>query len=373
MNMKKVLSVITAILIIFFFSVSAFSFTDEELELSGANELSEYLSEETLDYMKRIGCEDIEFEKMLGVSPAEIFELFSELIKKGTSAPIRGMMKAAGAALMISVISGFFPDDEKSKSILNIACGCFVVVGVLSDAAQSVGAAVAAIESCAAFEKALIPVLAAILTVGGNPAAALSVRGTAFAAAQVTESLAKNIVLPLLGLSSSLNICGAVLPTLRLSAVGDIIRKTATTVLATSAGLFSGLLGLKAVIAVGADSLAVKGVKMASGTFIPVIGSALGEIYTSFSASISLLKTTVGVYAIVAFIAIGLPIVINLALWALSMKAASAISDLLDCRQCSELLKNMGFIFSGINTVLILCMSVFIVTAGVTVLIKNGG
>ena len=79
--MKKLLSVIIAIFLMCFFAVSAFSFTDEELELSGANELSEFLSEETLDYMKKLGCEEIEFEKMLGVSPTAIFELFSELVK----------------------------------------------------------------------------------------------------------------------------------------------------------------------------------------------------------------------------------------------------------------------------------------------------
>lgn len=344
-----------------------------QLEASGADELCEYLSEETLEYMEKLGFGDLDYEKILNVSPISVFKLVGGMIKDGFSAPLKGMMKATGAVLLISVVSGFFPDDEKSRAVLNIACGSFVIISVLSDSTNAVRSAAGAIGACAEFEKALIPVLAAMLTVGGNPISALSIKGAAFAAAQTIEWLASDVVLPLVGISSALNLCGAVLPTLRLSAVGDIIRKTATTVLGASAGLFSGFLCLKSVVSSRADSLAVKGVKMASGTFIPVIGGALGEIYSTFSASISLLKSTVGIYAVVAFFVIGIPVVVNLAMWSISMKASSAISDLLDCRQCSEVLKNIGFIFSFMNVILILCITVFTVTAGVCVMIKNGG
>ena len=52
-------------------------------------------------------------------------------------------------------------------------------------------------------------------------------------------------------------------------------------------------------LASSADGMIVKGVKMAA-SFVPVVGGALGEAYTSVAASISLLKSTVGIYAIIA-------------------------------------------------------------------------
>ena len=374
---KRILTLILTVILFLAGGIYASAVTDEsfsnQLEASGADKLCEYLSEETLEYMEKLGFDGLDFEKILNVSPISVFKLVGGMIKDGFSVPLKGMMKATGAVLLISVLSGFFPDDEKSRSVLNIACGSFVIISVLSDAADAVRSAAATIGACAEFEKALIPVLAAMLTVGGNPVSAISVKGAAFAAAQTVEWLASEFILPLIGISAALNVSGAVLPTLRISAVGDIIRKTATTVLGASAGLFSGFLCIKSVVASRADSLAVKGVKMASGTFIPIVGGALGEIYTTFSASVSLLKTTVGIYAVTAFFVIGIPVIINLAMWSISMKSAAAISDLLDCRQCSEVLKNIGFVFSCVNTILILCITVFTVTAGVCVMIKNGG
>ncbi len=377
MNIKNITAILIFTALFFSFSpcvtaINVDEYYEEQLEASGAADLSDYLSEETRGYLKQIGCEDIEFEKMLNVSPSSVFGLLRDFFTGGLTEPLKGLMKAVGAVLLISVCSGFFPEDEKSKSILNIICGCFIIIAVFSPAMQSIKAAVSAIGACAVFEKALIPVLAAVVTVSGNPTVAFSVQGATFAAAEFIGSLSKNFVMPLVGVSGALGVAGAMLPTLRLSAVSEIIRKTMLTVLAASAGLFSGFLALKSLLSVSADSLAVKGVKLAANTFIPVVGGAISEAYTSIIGSLSLLKSAVGIYAIIAFFAIGMPIVINLALWALSMRIACAVSDLLDCRVCSEILKNIAFVFSMVNTLLLLSMAVFIISAGLVVLIKSG-
>ena len=377
MNIKRMIMLFAAVLLIVIFAPEACASNVDEyykdpLEASGAAELSEYLSDETRGYLAKLGCDEIEFEKILDVSPKDIFEFIGDLISGKAKGPLKAMLKSMGAVLLISVCGGFFPDDEKSKSVLNMICGCFVVISVFSPAAESIKAAAAAIEACAVFEKALMPVFAAVVTVSGNPTMALSMQGAAFAAAEFVESLAKNFVLPLVGISGALSVTGAMLPTLRLSAISEILRKTMLTVFASAAGLFTGFLSLKSLLASSADSLAVKGVKLASSTFVPVIGGAIGEAYTSVVGSLSLLRSTVGIYAVIAFVVIGIPIIINLALWVLAMRAACAVSDLLDCRVCSEILKSIAFVFSMVNTLLLLCMAVFIISSGLVVLIKAG-
>lgn len=378
MKYKKTFILLLTLISLFFFGFEAFAVNIDEyyevqLEASGASELSDYLSQETRGYLDELGCGDIEFEKILEISPKAIFEMMFGILKNGIKEPLSGMLKAMGIVLMVSVCSGFFPDDEKSKSILNIVCGCFMIIGIFSSATESLKAAVSAIGACAAFEKALIPVLAAVVTVSGNPTMALTYKGAAFAAAEFIESLAKNFSLPLIGASGALGVTGAMLPTLRLSAIGEIIRKTMITVLTCSASLFMGFLAMKNIISSSADSLAAKGVRLATSTFVPVVGGALSEAYSSVIGSISLLRSAIGVYAIIVFFVTGIPVVINLALWVISIRIASSVSDLLDCRVCSDVLKNIAFIFSTANALLLLCMAVFIISAGLVVLIKSGG
>ncbi len=376
MKHKKLKTILAAVLLVFImqnfaYGVNIDEYNKDPIEASGADELSEYLSEEAKGYLEAIGCDELDFEKILSVSPKSIFELVFELIRGGITEPLKAMLKSAGIVLLVSVCSGFFPDDEKTRSVLNLICGCVTVTGVFSTALKSVQGAVSAIGICVGFERALIPVLAGVVTASGNPSLALTFQSAAFGAAEFIGEISENFVLPLIGISGALGIIGSMLPTLKLSAISEVIRKTLTTVLTCSAGLFTGFLSLKSVLAASADGLVTKGVKMAS-SFVPVVGGALGEAYTSVTASLSLVKNTVGIYAIIAFFAIGLPIVINLALWVFAMRVACAVSDLLDCRVCSEILKNTAFIFTTVNSVLLLCMAVFIISAGLVITVKTG-
>ena len=347
-------------------------YAKDSLEAIGADRLSDYLDDETKDYLEKLGCDDIELEKLLNVSPKAVFKLVYGMMRDGLNAPLKGMLTATGAVLFVSVCGGFFPEDEKSKAVLNLICGGVIVISVFSSASEGLTCVIAAIDSCVDFEKALIPVLAAVVTVSGNPTLALSFKGAAFAAAEFISTFSRDFALPLASASGAMGIIGSMLPTLRLSAISDIIRKTMTTVLSAAASLFAGFLAMKGVLASSADGIAAKGVKLAANTFIPVVGGAISEAYSSVAGSLSLLKSTVGIYAVAAIFLIGMPVVINLALWVISMRIACSVSDLFDCRVCSEILKNISFLFSMMNTILILCMVVFIVTSGIVIVIRTG-
>lgn len=342
------------------------------LEASGAKELSDYLTDEASGYLEKLGCEDVEFERLLELSPGAVFELITDIIKNGIKTPLKGFMTACGTVLLTCICSGFFPDDEKSRIVVNLICGGMLVTGIFTAASDGISAAVSAMESCSVFEKALIPVLAAVVTACGNPTVAATFNGAAFAAAEFVSSFAQNFAMPLVGISGALGISGAMMPTLRLSAISEMIRKTLTTALASAASLFTAFLALRCTLASSADGLITKGVKLASGTFIPVIGGAIGEAYSSVLGSFGLLKNTVGIYAIIAFFAVCVPVMINLALWVIALRGAGALSDLLDCRVCSEILRNAAFIFSMMNALLILCMAVFVISTGLIIAIKTG-
>ena len=195
---NKRITIIFAFLILIMWNIpfaSASNVDDyykDQLEASGVKELSDYLDDETADYLEKLGCDNIELENLLDVSPKAIFNLIFEMLKNGIKAPLKGFLIAAGTVILVSACSGFFPDDEKSRIVPNVVCGSILTTGIFASAAESIGAASAAIESCSAFEKALIPVLAAVITACGNPTLALTFKGAAFAAAEFISSFGKN-------------------------------------------------------------------------------------------------------------------------------------------------------------------------------------
>ncbi len=377
MKFKTLITVFVSVTVAFSICTQAFAANTDEysvdwLEESGANELAEYLSSETLGYLKRLGCEEISFDKILTVSIKDIFSLLKEIILGGIKTPLKGAAGACGSVILFCICSAFFPDDDKNAFVLNIICGCFLIVTVFIPAFSAVKGAVGAIKAVAGFQKALIPVTAVLLTASGSPVSAVSLQGAAVAVAQATELFAAEGAFPLICLSGALGMAGALFPEFRISAISDFIRKTVTTVLASVSGLFAGFLTLKSVLSSSSDSVAFRGLRFAANALVPVVGGALSESYSSVVASVSLLKTTVGIYGIIAVCATVIPVVINLALWAIAMRAAGALSEFLNARTCADILKNIGFFFTMTNTMLILVCVIFVISSGLVAAIKSG-
>lgn len=360
---------------VFLFNIKACAVNTDDyfkkgIEASGAGELSDYLDKETREYLEKLGIEEIEYEKILSAEPKAVFELMADILKGRLNEPLKGVAKAVSVIILGSVCGCFIQQDEKQRQILNVVCGSFLVITIFSSAFVCIRAGTGALSACATFEKAMIPVLAGIVTASGNPTLAFSVQGTAFAAAQIIESLSENFILPLTGAVGALGMMGSMTTSVNLGAIAELIKKTSTTVLASAASLFTGFLTMKSVVAGAADRIASRGIRLAAGTFIPVIGGALGEAYSSVMSSLSLVRSAVGVYAIVAFSLICLPAVAELLLWSFSMRLASTFSDLLGGGMCSGILKSAGYMFSTLNILLILGAVIFIITVGILITIK---
>ncbi len=381
---KRLLKILIAVLLAFSFCavaqaaenntyIDSENFYKEQYEASGADKLADYLDKNTKGYMRDIGVETPEFNGILDFSLKSIFDVLTDMVRMNLSSPLKGCLTACGAVIAVTTCSAFFPENEKMKSILNLICGCFVFISVFVPATEALRSGISALILCAGFEKMLIPVLAAVLTVSGNPMSAVSYQGAAFAAAQTVEAFAKDFALPLVMISGALGAVGSLLPTLRLTAVSDMLRKTVQTCVGLVAGLFSGFITLKKLIGASADGLTSKGIKLVTSTFVPVVGGALSEAYTTMSAGLSLLRSSVGVYGILAVAVICMPSVITLALWVTAMRISAMLSELLGNYQCAEMLKNISFMFSMLNVILIFSAAVFIISSGTVAAVKAGG
>jgi stage III sporulation protein AE len=121
---------------------------------------------------------------------------------------------------------------------------------------------------------------------------------------------------------------------------------------------------LKTELAYSADSLTLKGIKMLSGSVVPVIGSTIGEALNSVIGAVALIKSTLGVFAIIAVALTCLPTVTQLLLWHFSIYLCSAVSDALNLTSVSKALKVITGLISIICIILVTIMLIFILTAG---------
>lgn len=343
----------------------------EQLETVGADSIIDSLPEQAKEYMELAGVDTVDFGALLDFSPDAIFDCFAAMIKNGFRQPFNAFLTAVGNVIFLSLVQCFFTGDARSRSILNIISGCFLIIGIFTQLYTAVKAGVSCISLTAGFELALIPAFAATVTASGNPALALSYSGFSLAAAQGVQQLAKAVILPASGACLSLGITAAVSPDFRFGGLCETLTKTVKNVLSFAAAMFSSVLALKGVLARSADSLTAKGIKLVVSSAVPVVGGALSEAYSTVAGSLSMLNSALGVFGIVAVFMINAPAILQLLMWIIALRLGETVARIMGQEQQASLLKCIGDTVSMINVLIIYCMTVFIISCGIVLSLRT--
>ena len=232
---------------------------------------------------------------------------------------------------------------------------------------ETVKAATDAIQGCSTFMLSFIPVFAVIVSVSGGAVTAASMSALLLGAAELVSSAAAYAVLPLMGSYLAMCICSAVSPIISGAGITESIRKIAFWVLSLVSTIFVGILGIQTAVNSSADSLALKTTRFILGTSVPVAGSALSEAVSTVTASLTLLRSSVGIYGVVALAAILLPLLSELLMWRLVMAAGAMTSELFGQVVVTKILKAVDTMLSVLLGIMLLVGAIFIISLTVVV------
>lgn len=297
--------------------------------------------------------------------------MFVDIARGSFKKPIKDMVIIAGVVVLVGLIKGTAAAENFSEP-LNIVIGCAVAVTVFASSAGVISQGMSAVETTSDFMLALIPVLAGIITAAGNPTLALTYGSFAMAAAQAAAQTAGNIIMPLCGAFSAFGVSASLSPELKLTKLADMIKKLTIGVLSFVAAAFSAVLGLKSLLAGSADTLASKGIKLALSSAVPIVGGALSDAYSSIIGSVSLLKSTVGVFGVIAVVMIDLPVVLQLTARIILLKLLGVLSSSMGDDTTGEVLDTLSSALTVINAAVILTAALFIISTGIVISVKAG-
>lgn len=297
--------------------------------------------------------------------------MFADIARGSFKKPIKDMVIIAGVVVLVGLIKGTAAAENFSEP-LNIVIGCAVAVTVFASSAGVISQGMSAVETTSDFMLALIPVLAGIITAAGNPTLALTYGSFAMAAAQAAAQTAGNIIMPLCGAFSAFGVSASLSPELKLIKLADMIKKLTIGVLSFIAAAFSAVLGLKSLLAGSADTLASKGIKLALSSVVPIVGGALSDAYSSIIGSVSLLKSTVGVFGVIAVVMIDLPVVLQLTARIILLKLLGVLSSSMGDDTTGEVLDTLSSALTVINAAVIFTAALFIISTGIVISVKAG-
>ena len=212
-----------------------------------------------------------------------------------------------------------------------------------------------------------IPLSAAMYAMGGNLTGAASGTATLGVILTVCQFVCSYTVMPVFCLcicSSLISVFGGVSGAFG-STVGASVRKWYTTAMAFLMMILTGALASQSVLAAKADTAAMRGTKFAVSNFVPLFGGTLSGTLGTLSASVELLRSSVGIVGIGVIFYMLLPTAIELALMRAVFAIGSFAAGLLGCHSEQRVLADVSSLYGYLEGVALMCSAVFIIAFGI--------
>ena len=335
------------------------------------SELLSSLEEETKAALSEIGIDDADYTQLLSLSPKRVVDAILELITGKMSEKLKAVGFVCALLVLSAVLEGFAQPGSTMHSVFSVFTTLLIVVSLLLPVSESLVQAFSAMELSSNFLLAYIPAFAGVISMSGKPLSSAAYSSVMIGLSNLLAQCNVKVFLPVVQVFFSLNIASSVQPKYAFIRLVAFFKKAVTVLLGFSATIFTGLLAIKGSLASAGDSVAVRGVKMLVGSAVPVVGSALSDAYTSVLGSITLIQNAVGIFGIVVFALMHVPVILDLLLWYLALSFTASVSEALGQKQAATLLNGIASTVSLVNTLVIFTAFILIISTGIMLNFKN--
>lgn len=341
-------------------------FYSEQYKNSGAEEIENNLPEQTREYFKNNGIDPSDYNWVNSISAESVFKHIFTFIASGAKAPLKA---GAGiiAIILISAALGCVEIKSSAMTAAVYAAAAASAAVIAVPVSSVINASVNALRGTGIFMLSFIPIFAVIVAASGAAVTAASMSALLLAAAETVTYISSFAVLPLMGGYLAVSLSGAVSPAIKKSGIAETVKKLAFWIMAFISAVFIGILGIQTAVNASADTLASKTAKFIIGSSVPVAGGVLSEAINTVTASMGLLKSSVGIYGALACAVTLLPLVIELLIWRAVLLVTSAVSELFSLGGIAGLLRAVDSMMSVLIGIILLVGAMFVISLAAVV------
>lgn len=365
--MKKYIFVITVFLLLFSFSCKADNADyTQQYEALNLEEIKNSLDSETQNLFEKMGIDPSDEKWVNKISGEGVFKHIKNFLSVGLKRPLKSGCAVFAVIIITAAITSFGNTDAANQTAIfasAAACGAIVATNVFS----TVSASANSMKSICIFMLAFIPIFAGLVSLSGNAVTSVSMSTLLLTATESVSMISSFFIMPFMGGYLSISLSSTISPLIARSSIAELIKKISLWTFSLLSTVFVGILGIQTAVNSAADTLTAKTAKFIIGTSVPITGTALAEAAATVSASMGLLKSSIGIYGVVAIIFILLPTVAELILWRIIICLCSALSDSFSLLKIGDLLRAVDSMLSILLGLLLLVAGLFIISFSVVI------
>lgn len=344
-------------------------------EESGASSVTEQLDWDIRSILEQLGLSVTDgSEAGEKFTLAHIWQVFSDYLSGRISRPFAMLGGLLTVILFAALLQGIQEDPKRRAAgqVYEFVCTLAAVAVLAEPLFQSFAAVERALTQGAEFMTLFVPVFAGILAAGGTVSSAVSYQTAVVALADGVMQMITRVLLPLCTMGFSLAIVDAVSPSVSVGGLLRLSRKFTTWVLGLFMTIFLGVLSMQNLLSSSVDTAASKTTRYVIANFVPVVGSAVSDAYTTVRSSLQMLRSTTGVVGIVSLCILFLPPLVQLILYRALTAIGAAAAELFGTKSLLRLLRGTQQALA-IAFALLVCFGVmFIVATAVAMTVGKG-
>ena len=224
----------------------------------------------------------------------------------------------------------------------------------------------------ASFMMTFVPVFAGILAAGGHTGTAVCYQAAVCGLANCIMQFLAGILLPLLSMTFAMSIVDGVNPSVSLGGFIRAVKRVTIWLLGLCMAIFLGVVSMQSFVGGAADSAATKAAKYVVSNFVPVIGGAVSDAYSTVRGSLGILKSATGAIGMIVLCLLFLPVFLHVFLYRLVVTLAAATAELFSVPQLARLLRNTEQVLS-ITFAVVTCFAImFLVATAIVIGLSSG-
>lgn len=346
---------------------------NKQLEQSNANNIYYSLPQETKDALGSIGINSVSFEQLNSLSFGAVLNQVIQMLSQNSTTPVNAVVQVVGIMLLCALINSMKTtlNDKPLGGIVSIVgtlCVCSVLVFPIT---QTIFTANDIIKTSASFMLIYVPILAGVLIASGNALVGGTYYSIMMGAGQSVTLISANFIVPIMNVFLGISVISAISTKIKLDGVCTVFAKITKWVLTFVMSIFVSILSFQTIISAVADKTSVRATKFAISSVVPVVGGALSDAFLTVQSCITMLKSGVGVFVIIACMFIFLPIVLQCGVWLFTLNVCNAIGEIFDVNAICKILTNASKVISTLLAILLCFMAVFIISSTLILIVGS--
>ena len=374
--MKKFLIFFVLLVIPWFTSVQATeidpdvqeSYTQQLKELD-INRLKSNFPKKSLNSLRELGLDELELDNILNLKYSKIIKEIEKEIKNRLS--IFSIMPILAVIFLSALIKNFkisesLKNGQQITDIISLMC---ISVSIINPIVKFISESSVVINAAANFTMGIVPVLTGIMIATGRAISATSYHALVIFAGQMISYLSANFLIPVMNTLLGISLISCISPRLNIENLCLTIQKFIKILLKSLASIFTGLLTVQNLIGNCADTIGKNTWKLTIDSCVPIVGGAVSDAVQTMSSCLDLLKTSLGVFGIIAGAIVFLPVIIECFLWMFSLNVCLFVSDIFELKKISTLIKSAVNVISVLLAIIVCIITVLIVSIGIILMI----